>query len=125
MRHLLIALTGAAVLLLSGCATTTRTETRRVYAEAPAVNAGDDVRVRTKDGRKLDFRVTAVDDKKIEGKDISVAREDITSVKTLQTRTVTTTESNPQPVVEAVATTVSTLAIVWGVIAVVALILIL
>jgi hypothetical protein len=116
MRYALIAMLGAAV-LLGGCATTTKTETRRVYAEAKTVGPGDDVRVMTKDGRKLDFRVTAADEKKVEGKGISVERADIASIKTVQTTTVTTKETSAQPAVQAV----STLGIVFGVICVVAL----
>lgn len=119
MRYLLIALLGATV-LLGGCATTTRTETRKVYAEVPNVAPGDQVRVRTKDGRKLDFKVTAADETKVEGAGISIARADIESLKAVQSRTVTTTESTAQPAVQAL----STLAIVYGVICVVALILI-
>jgi uncharacterized protein YceK len=119
MRQLLIALAGAAV-LLSGCATTTKTETRKLYTEAKTVAPGDDVRVATKDGRRLDFRVTAADDKKIEGKGVSVARDEIASLKTVQTTTVTTKETSAQPAVQVI----STVAIVYGVIVVVALILI-
>ena len=118
MRNVLIALLGA-TLLLSGCATTTKTETRRVYAESKTVGVGDQVRVTTKDGNKIDFKVTAVDDNKLEGKGVSVARADIESIKTVQTRTVTTTETSAAPAVEAV----STLAVVMGVIAVVGMIL--
>ena len=104
----------AAAVLLAGCATTTKTETRKVYAEATTVAPGDDVRVATKDGRRMDFRVTAADAKKIEGKGISIAREDIASLKTVQTTTVTTEETSAQPAVQAV----STLGIVFGIIAV-------
>jgi len=116
MRHLLIALIGATV-LLSGCATTTKTETRRVYADAKTVAVGDQVRVTTKDGNKLDFKVTAVDDKKVEGKGISVARADIAGIKSVQTTTVTTTETSAEPAVQAISVT----AIVIGVISIVAI----
>jgi uncharacterized lipoprotein YajG len=116
MRHLLIALLGATV-LLGGCATTTRTETRKTYAEAKAVAPGDDVQVTTKDGRKLEFQVTAADANKVEGKGVSVARGEIASIKAVQTTTVTTKETSAQPAVQAV----SVLGIVWGVIAVVAI----
>ena len=115
MRQLLIALLGAA--LLCGCATTTKTETRKVYAEAKTVAPGDQVRVTTKDGSKLDFVVTVADDQKVEGKGVSVARADIASIKSVQTRTVTTQETSAAPMVEAISVT----AIVIGVICVVAI----
>jgi hypothetical protein len=118
MRYLLTALLGATV-LLGGCATTTKTETRRVYMEAKTVAPGDQVRITTKDGTKTDFVVTAADETKIEGKHVSIARADIASIKSVQTTTVTTKETSAQPAVQAI----STVAIVWGVIAVVAMIL--
>lgn len=114
MRHLLIA---AMALLLAACATTTRTETRKVYSEVKTVAVGDDVSVTTRDGRKLEFRVTAADAKTIQGKGISVARADIASLKTYQLSTVTTQETSAAPAAQAL----STMAIVWGVICVVAI----
>jgi ABC-type amino acid transport substrate-binding protein len=116
MRHLLIALLGATV-LLGGCATTTKTETRKVYAEARTVVPGDQVRITTKDGAKTDFVVTAADETKIQGKHVSIARADIASIKSVQTTTVTTKETSAAPAVQAISVT----AIVIGVISVVAI----
>lgn len=111
---------GAVALALSGCATTTRTETRRVYAEAPSVAVGDEVRVTTRDGRRLDFRVTEVDEASIKGKGISVARADVASVKVASTHTVTTREVNAEPAAKAVGF----LALGYAAIVIVALIVI-
>jgi PBP1b-binding outer membrane lipoprotein LpoB len=104
----------AAAVLFAGCATTTTTETRKAYAETKAVNVGDEVMVTTKDGRRLEFQVTAADAKAVQGKGVSVAREDIASIKAVTTTTVTKKESTAQPAVQAV----STLGIVFGIIAI-------
>lgn len=115
MRQLSILL--AVLFTLTGCATTTRTETTKTYTETKTVRVGDDVQVTTHDGRKLEFRVTAMDAKTLQGRGISVVRADISSVKTIGLATVTTQESSAQPIVEAV----STLSVVMGVVAVVAI----
>ena len=119
MKHRLFqaVIAGCAALALAGCATTTRTETRRAYVETQDVNPGDQVKVTTKDGQKHEFRVKSADAKTIKGKNIEVAREDLTSIKTVQTVTVKTEETSAQPAVQAV----STVAIVWGIICVVAI----
>ena len=113
MRRSIIPLLAAAV-LLGGCATTTTTETRKAYAETKSVGVGDEVLVTTKDGRKLEFQVTAADARTVQGKGVSVARGDIASIKAVTTTTVTKKESTAQPAVQAV----STLGIVFGIIAV-------
>lgn len=115
MRNLFVA--ALAVLLLAGCATTTRTETRKMYNDVKTVAVGDDVLITTKDGRRLEFRVTAADAKNIQGKGIAVARADVATLKTVSLSTVTTQETSAQPAVQAI----STLAIVYGVIVVVAI----
>jgi hypothetical protein len=107
-----------AALLLSGCTTTTRTETRKIYTEVQSVAIGDDVAITTRDGRRLEFRVIAVDGKAIEGKGISVARADIVSMKTVSQSTVTTRESSAKPLVQVA----SALVIGYAVIVIVALI---
>jgi hypothetical protein len=112
MRQMLTALLAA--VLLGGCATTTKTETRKAYADVKTVAVGDDVRVTTRDGNKLEFRVTAVDAQTIKGKGIAIARADVASIKSVTTTTVTTKETSAQPAVQAV----STLAIVFGIIAI-------
>lgn len=112
----LIALLSAAV-LLAGCSTTTKTETRRVYTETKTAAIGDYVQVITKDGTRLEFRVTAADETQLQGKSVTVARADIASLKTVTTSTVTTKETSAQPAVQAI----STVAIVYGVIIVVAI----
>jgi hypothetical protein len=109
---MLTALLAAA--LLGGCATTTKTETRKAYADVKTVAVGDDVLVTTKDGRKLEFQVTAADAQAIQGKGISVARSEVASIKSVTTTSVTTKETSAQPAVQAV----STIAIVFGLIAI-------
>ena len=115
MRQMLPALLAAA--LLGGCATTTKTETRKAYADVKTVAAGDDVLVTTKDGRRLEFQVTAADAQAIQGKGITVARADVASIKSVTTTSVTTKETSAAPAAQAI----STIAIVFGVIAVAAI----
>lgn len=116
MRGIIAALLIA--VFAAGCATTTRTETRKVYAPASTVKAGDEVLVLTRSGQKLAFTVTAADERTIQGEGISVQRAQIASLKVLTgTKTVRTVENSAAPAVEAV----STLAIVWGVVCVVAI----
>lgn len=121
MRGIQVLVVLFAAIVLAGCATTTRTETRKMYTETTQVAVGDDVRVTTRDGRALEFRVTAVDAKTIQGKGISVARADVASMKTYTLSTVTTRESTAEPIAHAVGTTISTAVIVWGIVCVVAL----
>lgn len=121
MRSLIQSVLVIAALALSACATTTTTETRRMYVETQSVAPGDDVRVTTNDGRRMDFRVTSADKDTIRGKGVAVNRAELSSLKSIQTSTVTTQESSPQPVVQAVGTTLSTAVITVGVIAVVAI----
>jgi hypothetical protein len=106
-----------AALVLSGCTTTTRTETRKIYTAVEDVAVGDDAAITTRDGRRLEFRVTAVDGKTIQGKGISVARAEIATIKSVSLSQVTTRESSAKPLAQAVGT----VAIVYGIIVIVAL----
>lgn len=86
------------VLSLAACATTTRTETRRTYATAKSAAVGDDVLVTTTDGRRLQFRVTGMNDKTLQGKGVTVQRAEISSLKVATgTTTVTTKETTAEP----------------------------
>lgn len=116
MRTAFRVLAATALLCLAGCATTTRTETTVVYADKTQVRPADQVQISTKDGRKLEFRVTKTDAKTVYGEGVTVARADIQTMKAATgTKTVQTTESNAQPAAQAIGT----LGIVFGVIAVV------
>lgn len=106
-----------AIALLAGCATTTRTETRKILTETRTVVAGDTVQATTKDGRKLEFTVTRADNQQIEGKGIVLQRADLVSLKAVTTSTVTTTETSAKPAVQVI----SAAAVVWGIVCVVAI----
>ena len=45
------------------------------------LNSGDDVRIHTVDGEMYEFRVTAVDSGQIEGGEISISTDEISSVE--------------------------------------------
>lgn len=106
-----------ALALLAGCATTTRTETRKILTETRTVAAGDTIQATTQDGRKLEFTVTRADNQQIEGKGIVLQRAELVSLKSVTTSTVTTTETSAKPAAQAI----STLAVVWGIVCVVAI----